>query len=80
MPKIIITIEDMEDGRIETHGEFIEPGKSYAEMTANPSRAVAIGIGLMMAIAEGCESYSGVLTDDDGTQHMVNPDAPLFTK
>lgn len=70
MPKVTIIIEDSPKG-LEVHASFDEPGKTYEEMTANPSAAVAAGLAVIRGIQEASASYSGTLTDDDGTQRAI---------
>lgn len=76
MATVTITIVDG-DGKIEVDADFEDPGKSFEEMTSNPTLAVAAGLMAVGVLLESSKSFKGTLTDDDGTTRAISsPNAP----
>jgi hypothetical protein len=75
MAKVTIVMEDSEvDGKpsMEISGDFDQPGKSYDEMVADPTRAVASGLMLMSILCEQAASFKGYMRDEFGNQKVYD--------
>lgn len=71
MAKVTLVIEDVDGlegkSKVTIHGDFDQPGKSYEEMTTNPTGAVALGLQVIAMALEDSDSFSGKMTDEFGT-------------
>jgi hypothetical protein len=71
MAKVTLIIEDVEapEGQLSVTiaGDFNQPGKSYDEMTQNPTPAVSIGLGVIASLANDSSSFKGHMLDEFGT-------------
>jgi hypothetical protein len=72
MAKVTLILEDVqaEDGQqsITMSGDFDQPGKSYDEMVADPTKAVDFGLKMMAMVCEEAKSFKGNMVDEFGTE------------
>jgi hypothetical protein len=79
MAKIGITIEDTDnpESSFTLDVKADDPGRSCAEMKANPTPALTLTFAILDAVTELSSSYKGFITDDDGSTRELNPENPL---
>jgi hypothetical protein len=78
VPKVTITIEDAAP-KLLIQFSCDDPGRSYEEIKAAPSSAEALGfaaVSMIQAIMAD-STTCGVLTDDDGSERVIDAQNPL---
>jgi hypothetical protein len=74
MAKVTIVMTDLED-RLDIDADFNEPGKSYDEMVANPTQAVAAGLTLIAILQANAHSATGEIIDEYGNVVSLNKES-----
>lgn len=75
MAKVTIVIEDAEvDGQatVTIDSSFDQPGKSYEEMTANPTQAVSAGLLMIAMVCSEAQSFRGEMIDEFGNHATLH--------
>jgi hypothetical protein len=70
MAKVTLVIEDIEAAggfmSVTISGDFDQPGKSYEEMTSNPTLAVSLGLQLIASATSEADNCEGKMEDEFG--------------